>query len=296
MKYYRNLKNSYDVTEKDLSNISSIAEFMEQYREDFIRDTYENFISRFTLPDKIFEDFKEHHQAFLGAWYDRFFEGKLNNNYLDFLARFGKLHTKFEIETEWITSMLSYIRLWIHEKIFVNMEDDIARKAVLLSMHKLIDINNDVIGHSYYESKMKRYTSLFSMRNFVVGISEQFSLFMHMVLVTVLMVLTVAATIYFGHDILELVHSHSDKVLLTALGSLLIIWVLVELLHTEVQIIKGGKFKISVFVGVALIAFIRDLLIITLKHEAQTKMTYMFVLASILILGFIYWLIGRTEK
>ena len=108
--------------------------------------------------------------------------------------------------------------------------------------------------------------------------------------------MTVAAVILFGTDIAGVIGEGANKILISALGSLLIIWVIVELLHTEIQMLKGGKFKISIFVGVALIAFIRDLLIITLKHETSSPSTYSFVLVSIGILGLIYWFIAKTEK
>jgi uncharacterized membrane protein (DUF373 family) len=166
------------------------------------------------------------------------------------------------------------------------MEDDIKRKGVLLSIHKMIDINAEIMLGAYYEKILSTYSSVFSWRKIIVNMSERFSFGMHVVLVFVLMALTLVATGVFVADIYHLLHGSAEKALITALGSLLIIWVLVELLHTEIQMIRGGKFKTSVFIGVALIAFIRDLLI----------MTYGFILGSILILGLIYWLIVNTEK
>jgi uncharacterized membrane protein (DUF373 family) len=78
------------------------------------------------------------------------------------------------------------------------------------------------------------------------------------------------------------------------LGSLLILWLMIELLEAEVDRLQGGAFQLSLFVGVALVAFIRKVLVASLAHESiQVESLY---LAGILILGLIYWLISRAEK
>lgn len=296
MKYFKNLQKSYEVTEDDLRNIASMKDIMENHKEDFIRDVFENFSKKFRMPDNIYPVVLAKHREFLATWYDRFFEAKINNAYLAYLEKFGNLQIKYEIDYEWINSMMSFIRLWMHEKIFQSLDDDVHRKNILLSVHKLMDINFDAINYAFCENKIKEYTSIFSVRNFIVSVSEKFSFLMHTFMVGMLILMTVAAAVLFGIEIMHLLEENADKIIITALGSLLIIWVLVELLHTEVQMLKGGKFKISIFIGVALIAFIRDLLIITLKHETSNPMIYGFVLLSIAVLGVIYWLIVKTEK
>lgn len=85
-----------------------------------------------------------------------------------------------------------------------------------------------------------------------------------------------------------------DFFIIKALSSLLMIWVLSELLYTEINIIKGAKFKINTFVGVALIAFVRDLLIMTLEHTGSVEKLLLIIL-SITVLGLVYWLVTITE-
>lgn len=297
MKYYKNIQKSYELSDDDLHNIASVKEIMQDYKEDFVKDVFENFKRKFTLPENIMEMVEAKYRTFLLTWYDKFFDGKVNNAYLAYLEKFGGLQKKYGIDFDWINAMMSYIRLWLHERIFQNIDDDIIRKDTLMSMHKLMDINIDAINSAFSDNKIKEITSLFGARNFVVNISEQFSLLMHTLMVGILITMTSAAAVIFLMEIISLITVNPDKALLTALGSLLMIWVLVELLRTEIQMLKGGKFKISIFIGVALIAFIRDLLIITLKHETSGNIyTYGFVLISIAVLGLIYWLIAQTEK
>jgi len=72
------------------------------------------------------------------------------------------------------------------------------------------------------------------------------------------------------------------------------LWVVIELVDTEIKHLKGGKFAIKVFVGVALVAVIRKLLIIMLKSEAIEAQ--FSLIAAIAVLGAVYWLISRIEQ
>lgn len=294
MRYRKSLQNHYDLSEKDVENMLYLQPLMAKYRSEFVYDYYEAVNAKFSLTDRQ-KTALESNREQLGQWYDMLFDTTQGNNYYSFLHKQGAGVYKYGFDPEYLTTMISFARLWIHEKIFQNIEDDIKRKSILLSMHKLLDINNEVMVGAYYEKIVSRYSTVFSWRKLVVDFTEKFSLIMHSVMVAVLIGLTMMSVWIFAKDMMELMTGHVEATLITALGSLLIIWVLVELLHTEVQMIRGGKFKTSVFVSVALIAFIRDLLIITLKHEKGNIVQYGFILSSILILGFIFWLIVRTE-
>ena len=83
--------------------------------------------------------------------------------------------------------------------------------------------------------------------------------------------------------------------MLTALGSLLVIWVMVELMENEIRQLRGGRFKITIFLGVALVAFIREILITSLQHGTNPQVGY-FLLGAILTIGIVYWLITRAES
>lgn len=294
MRYHKSLQAHYDLSEKDIENLLYLQPVMARYRGEFMDDYYEAVSAKFSLTEKQKAALEANNDQ-LAEWFDSLFTGTPNNKYFNFLYRQGAGVQKYNFDPEYLTTMISFARLWIHEKIFQNLDDEIKRKSVLLSLHKMLDINNEVMMGAYYDKIVSKYSTVRSWRKMVVDFSERFSLVMHTILVAVLIGLTIMAVGIFTLDIYHLLRGHAETLLITALGSLLIIWVLVELLHTEVQIIRGGKFKTSVFISVALIAFIRDLLIITLKHEKGNIVQYGFILSSILILGLIYWLIVKTE-
>jgi uncharacterized membrane protein (DUF373 family) len=295
MKYYKQLKKFYSITENDIENIKFLKPVMEKYKSEFIAMFEELLNTIYKYPEDVSIEVKIEHSKKMGIWYDLFFSGNLNNDYISFLSKIGIVHYEFKINPSYVSGAFSHIRRWLHEKIFQNFEDDVKRKELLVTVHKLLDLNYEILSSSYNEEYLKNYSSIFSTKNLVIGVTERFSTFMHILLSGVLMLLVIGATIMFGNEMFGMLSKHSSHILISSLGSLLIIWVLLELLHTEIQMIKGGKFKISVFIGVAMVAFVRDLLILTLKHEPNSHFSYFF-LASIIGLGVIYWLVTYTEK
>ncbi len=80
---------------------------------------------------------------------------------------------------------------------------------------------------------------------------------------------------------------------LSILGSVLILYAISELLAEEVKHIRGSPVSIKVFVGVALAAVIRKVLILSLSPE---KFMELLSLSAVLIaLGLIYWIIHNVE-
>ncbi|MGE4267735.1 MAG: phosphate-starvation-inducible PsiE family protein [Deferribacterales bacterium] len=294
MRYHKTLTKNYDLNENDVDNLLLIKPMISKYKDEFIEDFMEK-MATYPVNEKQMAAM-EANSAKLIQWFDSLFEGNADNAYFSFVGKLGLSLNKYKFEPEFISSMISFVRLWMHEKIFSLIDDDIHRKGILLSMHKMLDINSEIIISSYYEKLVSTYNPVHSYRNRVVDLSEKFSFIVHALMVITLIGLTLTAGIAFVIETVHLFGEQPDHALINALGSLLIIWVLVELLHTEIQMLKGGKFKNSIFISVALIAFIRDLMIITLKHETTNMLQHGFILAAIAVLGIVYWLIVRTEN
>ena len=87
--------------------------------------------------------------------------------------------------------------------------------------------------------------------------------------------------------------SNLEHGVIKALGSLLILWMMIELLHTQVGHLRGGQFHVGVFVELALVAFIRKLFVATIDHKEP--LTYALLLGGLLVLGIIYYFVTRAE-
>ncbi|MGB9732236.1 MULTISPECIES: protoglobin domain-containing protein [Calditerrivibrio] len=294
MKYIKEVISNYSLTEKDIQNLIFMEKFMLEYADQFVDEFYDYMILKIQLPDSMTPDVIQKHQNMLKIWYKRFYEGKIDNKYLEYLVNIGNTHIKFHITQDMFNIMSNWVRQWFHEKIFQNVSDDIKRKELLFSMHKLMDINKDIISDAYYTTEIKKYSVFLSLRDFIISVSERIEFVTQIIILSFLIFLTISAAVYFLFDMVVLMKMKPDFFIIKALSSLLMIWVLSELLYTEINIIKGAKFKISTFVGVALIAFVRDLLIMTLEHTGSIEKLLLIIL-SITVLGLVYWLVTITE-
>jgi uncharacterized membrane protein (DUF373 family) len=88
--------------------------------------------------------------------------------------------------------------------------------------------------------------------------------------------------------------SNVEQGVIRALGSLLILWMMVELLHAQVEQLKGGKFHVRIFVDLAMVAFIRKIFVASL--EDKDPWSFGLLIAALFVLGVIYFLLGRSEK
>jgi uncharacterized membrane protein (DUF373 family) len=65
-------------------------------------------------------------------------------------------------------------------------------------------------------------------------------------------------------------------------------------MDNEIKSLKGGRFNILVFIGVVIVAIIREILISTLRHDILT--TQIFLTGTLLILGIVYYLVSRSQR
>jgi uncharacterized membrane protein (DUF373 family) len=97
----------------------------------------------------------------------------------------------------------------------------------------------------------------------------------------------------FAYDLTHLFDGDLEKGLLSTLGSLLMLWVVIELIDNEIRQLRGGRFAIKVFISVAMVAVIRKILVTTLAAEAIEAQ--ISLIAAVAVLGVVYWLISRVE-
>jgi uncharacterized membrane protein (DUF373 family) len=132
------------------------------------------------------------------------------------------------------------------------------------------------------------------VKSSLINFSERFSQTTNLLLVLALIGLTLGVVWLFIQDVMHLLTGDVERGIISALGSMLLLWLMIELMNTEISHLKGGKFHISVFVGVALVTMIRETMIATLKHEKPEAIYYL--IAAILVIGCVYWIVARAEN
>lgn len=93
--------------------------------------------------------------------------------------------------------------------------------------------------------------------------------FAHAVISLALMVATVIIAIFFFHEIYTAIKVHTlIKGFLHALGILLLLWTMVELISTEIRYLQGEKIDVAIFIEVALIVVVREIIMLPLEAES----------------------------
>ncbi len=294
MDYFERIKNNYNFTAQDEERVKSIYPLL-KYRIDEIIERLEERIKLIVDPQAL-EIIEAHPKLpFIHKyWLERLLKGPFDKDYYWGLVRAGKVHSSLKISPHYVSVAMNTVRGILMDILSEEVEDRLHRTQLKESLNKILDINLDVITGAYVEEEIMQYSTAYKVKTTLVRFAEGFTGAMNLVLVLALIVITLGVLGLFIYDVISLFHEHFAKGVISALGTLLILWVLIELMNTEISHLKGGKFNISVFIGVALVAFIRDLMIITLKHE-KIAFSY-YLIATILVLGIVYWLVVRVEE
>jgi uncharacterized membrane protein (DUF373 family) len=295
MRSFRDIKEGYSFSPDDEQRLVHLKSVMASRVEE-IAGSLSAYIMNTRTGARLLSEEKRRSHLFDAqkTWFLSMFEGRYDGAYYDRLIRIGIIHFKNGIDAHYLNRAVNIIR-GLGVKIISDMNDDREETlANVLAFEKILDINLDVMTSSYIEEETRTYSSMYKIKSALTEFSEKFVQSANLVLVLALIGLTLGAIGLFIADLQKLFSGDLEKGIITSLGTLLIIWVMIELMNTEISHLKGGKFRISVFVSVALVAVIRETMIATLKHEQSEMMVYL--IASILVIGFVYWLVIKGEE
>ena len=125
---------------------------------------------------------------------------------------------------------------------------------------------------------------------FILGLMQRLNRLLHMVVGFALLISAVIVVGLFAYDVWTVVTGTVAGGFLNALGTLLILWTLSELINAEVRYLQGGEMRVAVFIEVAIAATIRKLLVVSAEGvDLAHSGTYILTL---LTLGVVYWLLN----
>lgn len=270
---------------------ASLAEYQAKFTDSLLEYVKKDARKNDTPMEELRKRYGEH----IERWYKNIVGAKVNNCLSDFIINFNSKETpKNYFDDEKISAMFSFIRRWFQDKIYAISENEWEYGETIKSYTNIIDASMYVVMSVYIRNISGAFGDS-KMKLSVLHFGERFSLITHITLLFFLGCMTVGGIIYFLYSLTGLMDVSLDKLFVNALGSLLVLWVLVELINSEIQMLQGDKFRISIFVGVVLIAFIRELLILSLKHDSNF-VPMMALLSGVLVLGITYWLLAKAEK
>jgi len=292
---FEEIKDHYNFREDDARKLISIRPLMIEHVEgamtalhSWMLQTAETakFFTQETRRLHVFDSQKN--------WYIDLFSGSYDSRYHGRLLRIGQKHVKFRVNAHYMNRSINIVRTYCMELLSRKISDHEERIGILSSLEKILDINLDIITSSYIEEEMRIFTPGYRVKNALISFSEGFSRSMNLILVFSLIALTVGVVVLFIYDIRKFLTVDLEHGIITALGSVMILWIMIELMDTEISHLKGRRFRISVFIGVALVSFIRKTMIASIKKETPEVIYYLT--AMILVTGVIYWLVRKTEE
>jgi len=284
----------YSFTSRDAENLRQLHPIMERFRDRFPIEFY-NHIKNFEDTPRFLKDEEtiKRHQDGLKVWFMNLFSGEYNNQYLKDLEHIGSAHVKINLSAHYVNAAMHFVKWFCGKILREEISDEKERLYLWGSIEKMLDINLDALTSSYIEEERKHYFISQNVESHLIDFARRFSYGLNLFLVLGLVLMGITVLGLFVYDVTHIFAGDIEKGLLGTLGSLLMLWVVIELVDTEVKHLKGGKFAIKVFIGVALVAVIRKLLVIMLKAEAIEAQ--FSLIAAIAVLGAVYWLISRIE-
>ncbi len=292
MRTFEEIRENFRLGEAEEDMLHRLAPLVEPQAEQIVEDFYQFLLE---IPDtaKFLQDgerlarLKDQHRA----WLLKLFEGPFNESYFQRLQRIGLAHVRIGLSAHFVYVAMNFLRDRL--KVILTEVEPGERALAEAGLDKILDLNLDVIARAYHQAEMRRFFLSYKLDDALIRFARRFTFGLNLLLLVGLIGLSGGMIVVLLNDVSLIFLGQLDKGLVSALGSLLVLWLAIELLEAEIDRLRGGELQLSLFVGVGLVAFIRKVLIATLSHEAvQTELVY---LGGIFIFGIIYWLTARAE-
>ncbi|MCK4737914.1 MAG: phosphate-starvation-inducible PsiE family protein [Sulfurimonas sp.] len=297
MQNYHDLKEHYKFTDEEAQILKELQPRMNELTDAFIDEFYD-YIWGFGKTAQFLKNKEiiEYHRKKIKEWFVNLFCGKYDLPYFTYLYKIGEIHVKIGLPTHYVNSAFTFVRTFILKSIeenFVNKEQHIKE---IRAVEKIIDMNLDALTSSYREEELSKFLSLSKIEKNILAGLKQFNSYINYFLAGALALVAFFAIGLFVYDIYLLFFSDIgiEKGILTVLGSLLVLWAAIELIHEEINHLQGRGFAIGAFIMLAMAALIRKVLIYSLSSE---KGEDLLVIGAVIVgLAVAYWLVGAKNR
>lgn len=297
MQHYHNLKQHYKFTDEEALILKDMQPRMEELADEFI-DGFYDYIWGFGKTAQFLKNQKiiVYHREKIREWFINLFSGKYDLPYFMYLYKIGEIHVKIGLSTHYVNSAFTFVRTFVLSRIEADTRDDKHYIKTLRAIEKIIDINLDVLTSSYREEEMGRFLSLSKVEKNILISLKRFNSYINYFLAGALAIVAFFAVGLFVYDIYLLFFSQIgiETGIITVLGSLLVLWATIELIHEEINHLQGKGFAIGAFIMLAMAALIRKVLIYSLSTEKGSEL---LIIAVVIVgLAIAYWLVGSKKS
>jgi len=292
MRTFQEIKDNYGFTELETETLRSLYSLVEAHADQVVSDFYQHFLQ---IPDAasfLSKDSLNRLRPLHRAWLLAMFRGPFDERYFQRLERIGHSHVRIGLSAHFVYVGMNLVRQNLLKIMETGVEPRL-REGAIRAVEKILDLNLDVIARTYHEAELRRVFLSQKLDSALIRFAHRFTFGLNILLVVGLLGLSLGAVGLIIQDVAKIIQGNLAQGLVGAMGSVLVLWVVIELLDMEIDRLRGGAFKLQLFVGVALVAFIREILVASLSHaDLPIQGVY---LGGILVCGMIYWLVSRAE-
>jgi len=295
MESINDIRTQFEFTEEDQENLGLLGQILLPMADQLAGEFYD-FLAQHPNTAEFFktEDAVARRKETFKSWFNDVFTSTYDNRLLLRLQKIGKVHVKIGLDSYHVNAAMSFIREQCRLQVVAQIKDGILKDEILTTLHKALDIHLSILTSSYQEEKVKKFFVSHKAEKGLIHASERLLHGLNLFLLLGLLILALGVVALLGHDIYKAITTNLEYGLIRALGSLLVLWMMIELLHTEIGHLRGGKFHVRIFVELALVAFIRKIFVASFEHKEPT--TFMLLLGALFILGIVYFLVAKVER
>lgn len=291
------LKEHYKFTDEDAKVLLELKPKMDTIIEEFLDGFYDHIwgfgATATFLKNK---EIISHHRMKIRNWVMELFCGKYDMMYFMGLYKIGEVHVRLGLPTHYVNAAFNYVRVFLLKHLSTTSVNEEQRLKEVRAIEKIIDINLDALTSSYREEELSKFLSMSKFEKSILSNLKKFTSYINFLLAGALALVAFFAIGLFIYDIYLLFFSNIgiEKGILTVLGSLLVLWAAIELIHEEIQHLQGKGFAIGAFLMLAMAALIRKVLIYSLSSEKSEEL---LVIGGVIVgLAVAYWLVGVKKE
>jgi uncharacterized membrane protein (DUF373 family) len=295
LKESSSIKQNYQFTDEDAKRLKSLEPEVEKLVDDFI-DGFYDYIWGFGKTAQFLKDTKAlaYHKSKIREWFVSLFCGRYDMNYFLSLYKIGEVHVKIGLPTHYVNSAFTYVRTFLIKNLNSDNHQEYLQNMIVID--KILDMNLDILTSSYREEELGKFLSLSKVEKGILSSLKKFNSYINFLLAGALVLVAFFAIGLFVYDTYLLFFGDVgiEKGILTVLGSLLVLWAAIELIHEEIDHLKGKGFAIGAFIMLAMAALIRKILIYSLSSEKSMEL--LIIGGVIIALSVAYWLVKKTNR
>ena len=261
MRTFQEIKDNYRFTNHEIDLLRGLLPVVEPHADQVVADFYRLLeqipdTARLLQDDRKLAWLRDQHREWLLA----LFTGPYDERYFQRLQRIGHAHVRIKLSAHFVYVGMNLIREKLR-RIIDAEADPQQRENVLQATEKILDLNLYIIARTYHEEEIRRVFLSHKFDSLLIRFSQRFTFGLNILLVVGLLGLSLGAVGLIIQDVASILRGDLTHGLVSAMGSVLILWVVIELLDMEIDSLRGGTFKLHLFVGLALVAFIRKVLV-----------------------------------